>query len=67
MPWPSKGKTDKDGWYPPGHGDVFPSLMNSGKLDAFLSQGKEYVFIAGVCSSFVPCDKALAGSSPSRV
>ncbi|CAN6889053.1 unnamed protein product [Brassica oleracea] len=46
VPWPSKGKTDKDGWYPPGHGDVFPSLMNSGKLDAFLSQGKEYVFVA---------------------
>ncbi|KAH0944224.1 hypothetical protein HID58_003861 [Brassica napus] len=46
VPWPSKGKTDKDGWYPPGHGDVFPSLMNSGKLDAFLAQGKEYVFVA---------------------
>lgn len=24
--------------YPPGHGDVFSSLMNSGKLDALLSQ-----------------------------
>ncbi|KAL1211479.1 UTP--glucose-1-phosphate uridylyltransferase 2 [Cardamine amara subsp. amara] len=46
VPWPSKGKTDKEGWYPPGHGDVFPALMNSGKLDAFLSQGKEYVFVA---------------------
>ncbi|MQM07873.1 hypothetical protein Taro_040718 [Colocasia esculenta] len=46
MPLPSKGKTEKDGWYPPGHGDVFSALMNSGKLDAFLSQGKEYVFVA---------------------
>ncbi|KAA8547657.1 hypothetical protein F0562_004086 [Nyssa sinensis] len=46
MPLPCKGNTGKDGWYPPGHGDVFPSLMNSGKLDALLSQGKEYVFIA---------------------
>ncbi|KAA3474534.1 UTP--glucose-1-phosphate uridylyltransferase [Gossypium australe] len=45
-PLPSKGQHGKDGWYPPGHGDVFPSLMNSGKLDAFLSQGKEYVFVA---------------------
>ncbi|KAL9248804.1 UTP--glucose-1-phosphate uridylyltransferase-like protein [Drosera capensis] len=26
--------------------DVFPSLKNSGKLDLFLSQGKEYVFVA---------------------
>lgn len=46
MPLPSKGNTSKDGWYPPGHGDVFPSLRNSGKLDALLSQGKEFVFIA---------------------
>ncbi|XP_062150861.1 UTP--glucose-1-phosphate uridylyltransferase [Alnus glutinosa] len=45
-PLPSKGQTGKDGWYPPGHGDVFPSLKNSGKLDALLSKGKEYVFIA---------------------
>ncbi|KAG6716425.1 hypothetical protein I3842_04G049100 [Carya illinoinensis] len=45
-PLPSKGQTGKDGWYPPGHGDVFPSLKNSGKLDALLSQGKEYVFVA---------------------
>eukprot|EP00258_Populus_trichocarpa_P015547 XP_006372413.1 UTP--glucose-1-phosphate uridylyltransferase [Populus trichocarpa] len=46
VPLPSKGHTDKDGWYPPGHGDVFPSLKNSGKLDALLSKGKEYVFVA---------------------
>ncbi|PIN06601.1 UDP-glucose pyrophosphorylase [Handroanthus impetiginosus] len=45
-PLPSKGNTGKDAWYPPGHGDVFPSLKNSGKLDALLSQGKEYVFVA---------------------
>ncbi|CAM8973850.1 unnamed protein product [Rhodiola kirilowii] len=45
-PLASKGVTGKDGWYPPGHGDVFPSLNNSGKLDALLSQGKEYVFVA---------------------
>lgn len=46
VPLPCKGQTGKDGWYPPGHGDVFPSLRNSGKLDELLSQGKEYVFIA---------------------
>eukprot|EP00268_Persea_americana_P058486 TRINITY_DN7076_c0_g1_i10.p1 TRINITY_DN7076_c0_g1~~TRINITY_DN7076_c0_g1_i10.p1 ORF type:complete len:228 (+),score=31.56 TRINITY_DN7076_c0_g1_i10:331-1014(+) len=32
--------------YPPGHGDVFSSLRNSGKLDDLLSQGKEYAFVA---------------------
>nr|ACC62216.1 UDP-glucose pyrophosphorylase [Paulownia sp. ZKC-2008] len=45
-PLPSKGNTGTDAWYPPGHGDVFPALKNSGKLDALLSQGKEYVFVA---------------------
>ncbi|XP_049405596.1 UTP--glucose-1-phosphate uridylyltransferase-like [Solanum stenotomum] len=45
-PLPCKGNAGKDGWNPPGHGDVFPSLMNSGKLDALLSKGKEYVFVA---------------------
>ncbi|EPS67363.1 hypothetical protein M569_07412, partial [Genlisea aurea] len=45
-PLPSKGNTSNDAWYPPGHGDVFPSLKNSGKLDLLLSQGKEYVFVA---------------------
>ena len=46
VPLPCKGNSGKDGWYPPGHGDVFPSLMNSGKLDALLAKGKEYVFVA---------------------
>ncbi|KAF6144555.1 hypothetical protein GIB67_006047 [Kingdonia uniflora] len=46
MPLPCKGQSGKDGWYPPGHGDVFSSLMNSGKLDALLAQGKEYIFAA---------------------
>ncbi|KAL8532282.1 hypothetical protein ACS0TY_008762 [Phlomoides rotata] len=45
-PLPSKGNNTKEAWYPPGHGDVFPSLKNSGKLDALLSKGKEYVFVA---------------------
>uniref|UniRef100_A0A453J8G9 UTP--glucose-1-phosphate uridylyltransferase n=2 Tax=Aegilops tauschii subsp. strangulata TaxID=200361 RepID=A0A453J8G9_AEGTS len=38
--------TVKDGWYPPSHVDIFPSPMNSAKLDLLLSQRKEYVFIA---------------------
>lgn len=46
MPWPSKGQTDKSGWYPPGHGDVFASLSNTGILAELLAEGKEYVFIA---------------------
>ncbi|XP_020079954.1 UTP--glucose-1-phosphate uridylyltransferase-like [Ananas comosus] len=46
LPLPCEGKTGKDGWYPPGHGDMFRSLLDTGKLGLFLSQGKEYVFIS---------------------
>jgi UTP--glucose-1-phosphate uridylyltransferase len=38
----------KQCWYPPGHGDVFPSLYSSGLLHELLAQGKEYVFISNV-------------------
>lgn len=34
--------------YPPGHGDLYESLYNSGLLDQLLSQGKEYLFVSNV-------------------
>jgi len=33
-------------WYPPGHGDVFESLYNSGILEKLLSRGIEIVFLS---------------------
>lgn len=39
---------NKEAWYPPGHGDVFEALFNSGLLRKFIDEGKEYVFIANV-------------------
>lgn len=33
-------------WYPPGHADVYASLVNSGLLERFLADGKEYLFIS---------------------
>lgn len=35
-------------WYPPGHGDVFESLHNSGILDELLGRGVEYLFLSNV-------------------
>ncbi|RPB16534.1 UTP--glucose-1-phosphate uridylyltransferase [Morchella conica CCBAS932] len=35
-------------WYPPGHGDVFESLQNSGILDELLERGVEYLFLSNV-------------------
>ena len=35
-------------WYPPGHGDVYPSLKRSGLLDKFIKEGKEFIFISNI-------------------
>jgi UTP--glucose-1-phosphate uridylyltransferase len=35
-------------WAPPGHGDLYPSLLGSGMLDALLDGGYEYAFVANV-------------------
>eukprot|EP00850_Spirogloea_muscicola_P001958 SM000007S20918 [mRNA] locus=s7:912438:917300:- [translate_table: standard] len=46
VPLPAKGRNDKEAWYPPGHGDVFPAFVNSGLLDELVAMGKEFVFIS---------------------
>nr|AJA32484.1 UTP-glucose-1-phosphate uridylyltransferase [Nosema pernyi] len=35
-------------YYPPGHGDVFYSLQQSGMLDKLLNEGKEYLFVSNI-------------------
>ncbi|BFZ07692.1 hypothetical protein BsWGS_10731 [Bradybaena similaris] len=49
MPVPrSFGEDSIEGWFPPGHGDVYNSFYNSGLLDKFISEGKKYVFISNI-------------------
>lgn len=36
----------QNAYYPPGHGDFYNSIFNSGTLDQLLSQGKKYMFVA---------------------
>jgi UDP-N-acetylglucosamine pyrophosphorylase len=33
-------------WCPPGHGDIYPSLLGSGLLDQLLASGKRYLFVS---------------------
>lgn len=40
--------TDKDAWYPPGHGDFYRSLQASGMLDHLEKIGAEYLFVSNV-------------------
>jgi UTP--glucose-1-phosphate uridylyltransferase len=34
--------------YPPGHGDVYRALQNSGLLDQLIAEGREYVFMSNI-------------------
>ncbi|KAJ7780527.1 UTP-glucose-1-phosphate uridylyltransferase [Mycena maculata] len=46
LPCAKTADDDKSAWYPPGHGDVYSALMQSGVLDQLLADGKEYLFVS---------------------
>lgn len=48
LPVPKSPNSEVSDWYPPGHGDLFEALANSGTLDELISQGKEYLFVSNV-------------------
>lgn len=48
LPAPSSFDSPITDWYPPGHGDVFESLYNSGILDQLLERGIEILFLSNV-------------------
>eukprot|EP01098_Paradermamoeba_levis_P004355 TRINITY_DN1876_c0_g1_i2.p1 TRINITY_DN1876_c0_g1~~TRINITY_DN1876_c0_g1_i2.p1 ORF type:complete len:389 (-),score=105.60 TRINITY_DN1876_c0_g1_i2:15-1181(-) len=43
-----RAKENLNFWYPPGSGDIFRSFHQSGLLDKFLQEGKEYAFISNI-------------------
>jgi len=48
LPIPRSPTSDKSEWYPPGHGDLFDAMHNSGLLDRLIAGGKEYIFVSNV-------------------
>ncbi|KAI5283325.1 UTP-glucose-1-phosphate uridylyltransferase [Ascosphaera aggregata] len=46
LPVPKTYQSPIQDWYPPGHGDVFESLYNSGTLDKLIERGVEIVFLS---------------------
>lgn len=47
-PYPEKFDLNDGCWYPPGHGDVYASLKQSGLLEKFIEEGKEFIFISNI-------------------
>jgi UDP-N-acetylglucosamine pyrophosphorylase len=41
--WPRNPELE---WCPPGHGDLYPSLLGSGWLDRLLAEGVRYLFVS---------------------
>jgi UTP--glucose-1-phosphate uridylyltransferase len=41
--WPADPELE---WYPPGHGNIYPALADSGTLDALLDAGLRYAFVS---------------------
>ncbi len=41
--WPQNPSLE---WCPPGHGDIYPSLLGSGLLESLLNDGKNFLFVS---------------------
>lgn len=40
--------SDFDAWYPPGHGDFYDAFNNSGLLQHFIDEGRQYCFVSNI-------------------
>lgn len=49
------------GWCPPGHGDLYASLLGSGALDALLDQEYEFAFVSNADNLGASLDLGLLG------
>jgi UTP--glucose-1-phosphate uridylyltransferase len=56
--WPGNPALE---WCPPGHGDIYPSLLGSGLLDQLLHEGKEYLFVSNSDNLGATLDVRLLG------
>ncbi len=56
--WPQNPELE---WCPPGHGDLYPSLLGSGWLDRLLAQGVKYLFVSNSDNLGASLDLDLLG------
>lgn len=48
LPVPTTEDNTNEGWYPPGHGNIFQTLLTSGIADELLKMGKEVIFVSNI-------------------
>ena len=56
--------SENECWYPPGHGDIYQAFYQSGLLDQFIEQGKEYMFLSNIDNLGATVDLREWPSSP---
>ncbi|HTA29655.1 MAG TPA: UTP--glucose-1-phosphate uridylyltransferase [Candidatus Cybelea sp.] len=56
--WPKNPELE---WCPPGHGDLYPSLLGSGWLDRLLADGVKYMFVSNSDNLGASLDLDLLG------
>lgn len=56
--WPDDPSKE---WCPPGHGDIYASLVTSGMLDTLLKSGYEYAFVSNADNLGAVLDPAILG------
>lgn len=59
LPLPTHYDDDKELWFPPGHGDLYESLVRTGTLDSLIAQGKEYLFVSNIDNLGATVDLAI--------
>lgn len=52
---------NKNDWYAPGHGDFYKAFSDSGLLNSFLAQGKEFCFISNMDNMGATVDLDILG------
>ena len=55
--WPADPELE---WCPPGHGDLYPSILGSGLLDRLLARGVKYLFVSNSDNLGATVDLKLA-------
>ena len=58
---PAKEPDEDLNWNPPGHGDIYPSLIATGLAEKLLSMGKRYLFVANADNLGATVEPAILG------